>query len=325
VNCVSTSSVNAVLEAAAKVKSPVMLQVSHGGAQFFAGKGIDNSDHKASIAGSVSFAFHVRVMAEHYGVPVILHSDHCAKKLLPWLDGMLAADEKYYKEHGIPLFSSHMIDLSAETMDDNIDTCAKYFERFAKIDLLLEVELGITGGEEDGVNNEDVDNAALYSQPEDVWKCYQKLSAISPAFTVAAAFGNVHGVYKPGNVKLSPEILGTSQAYVKDQLKCDSDKPVLFVFHGGSGSEPEKIAEALENGVVKMNIDTDTQWAYRDGIRNFEKANHDYLQGQIGNPEGEDKPNKKKYDPRVWLRKAEESMIARLERAFQELNCIGRL
>jgi fructose-bisphosphate aldolase class II len=325
VNCISTSSVNAVLEAAAKVNSPVMLQVSQGGAQFFAGKSIPNDKQQASIAGAVSFAFHTRLMAEHYGVSVILHSDHCAKKLLPWLDGMLEADEKYFKEHGVPLFSSHMIDLSEEPMDENIDICAQYFERFAKVNLLLEVELGITGGEEDGVDNTGVDNSALYSQPEDVWKCYQKLSAIGPMFTIAAAFGNVHGVYKPGNVKLSPEILGNSQRFIKEKLGCESDKPVFFVFHGGSGSEKEKIEEALTYGVIKMNIDTDTQWAYWNGVREYEAKNHGYLQGQIGNPEGDDKPNKKKYDPRAWLRVAEQGMVARLEEAFADLNCTNRL
>ncbi|EDQ84407.1 uncharacterized protein MONBRDRAFT_39295 [Monosiga brevicollis MX1] len=325
VNCTTTSTVNAVLEAAAKVNSPVMCQVSQGGAQFFAGKSLPNDKQQASIAGAVTFAFHVRLMAEHYGVPVILHSDHCAKKLLPWLDGMLEADEKYFKEHGEPLFSSHMIDLSEESLEDNIATCESYLKRFAKINMLLELELGITGGEEDGVDNTDVDNNSLYSQPEDVWECYQRLSKISPMFTVAAAFGNVHGVYKPGNVKLSPEILGNSQSFIKEKLGCDEDKPVFFVFHGGSGSEKDKIETALTHGVIKMNIDTDTQWAYWDGVRKYEADKHDYLQGQIGNPDGDHKPNKKQYDPRVWLRKAEESMVVRLEESFKDLNCENRL
>eukprot|EP01147_Barroeca_monosierra_P009208 gene9207-1494_t len=324
VNCISTSSVNAVLEAAAKVKSPVMLQVSNGGAQFFAGKSIPNDKQQASIAGAVSFAFHARLVSEHYGVPVILHSDHCAEKLLPWLDGMLDADETYFKEHGVPLFSSHMVDLSECPMDKNIELSAKYLERCAKCNVLLEVELGITGGEEDGVDNTGIDNSALYSQPEDIWACYTRLSKISPNFTVAAAFGNVHGVYKPGNVKLSPEILGKSQAYVKEKLGTSEDKPVFFVFHGGSGSEEEKIKEAISYGVIKMNIDTDTQWAYWDGVRKFEAEKHDYLQGQIGNPSGEDKPNKKFYDPRAWLREAEKSMVVRLEKAFENLNCVNR-
>ncbi|EGD82543.1 fructose-bisphosphate aldolase [Salpingoeca rosetta] len=324
VNCVSTSSVNAVLEAAAKVKSPVMLQVSNGGAQFFAGKSIPNNEQQASIAGAISFAFHARLMAEHYGVPVILHSDHCAEKLLPWLDGMLDADETYFKEHGVPLFSSHMIDLSECDMEKNIRISGEYLKRCARLNILLEMEMGITGGEEDGVDNSDVDNAALYSQPEDIWRCYKHLSEISHNFTIAAAFGNVHGVYKPGNVKLSPEILKHSQDYVKKQLGTEDDKPVLFVFHGGSGSEKSKIKEAISYGVIKMNIDTDTQWAYWNGVREYEAKTHDYLQGQIGNPEGEDKPNKKKYDPRVWLRKAEESMVKRLEESFADLNCIGR-
>jgi len=325
VNCVSTSSVTAVLEAAREANSPVILQVSNGGAQFFAGKGLDNSNQQASVLGSVSFALHVRNVAEAYNVPVILHSDHCAKKLLPWMDGMLEADEKYFKAHGVPLFSSHMIDLSEESLEENIDTCAKYLERFAKINCLLEVELGITGGEEDGVDNTDVDNASLYSQPEDIWECYKKLSAISPMFTVAASFGNVHGVYKPGNVKLSPEILINGQKFVQEKLGTDDTKPVYYVFHGGSGSEKDKITASLDYGVIKMNIDTDTQWAYWDGVRGYESKNRDYLQGQIGNPEGEDKPNKKKYDPRVWLREAEKSMIVRLTEAFKDLNCNNRL
>eukprot|EP00045_Choanoeca_perplexa_P015071 m.182242 g.182242 ORF g.182242 m.182242 type:complete len:360 (-) comp16882_c0_seq1:3694-4773(-) len=325
VNCTTTSTVNAALEAAAKSNSPVMLQVSNGGAAFFAGKSISNENQKASILGAISFAFHVRLMAEHYGVPVILHSDHCAKKLLPWMDGMVEADEKYFKEHGEPLFSSHMIDLSEESLEDNISICERYLERFSKVNMLLELELGITGGEEDGVDNTDIDNNALYSQPEDVWECYQRLSKISPMFTVAAAFGNVHGVYKPGNVKLSPEILDNSQKFIKEKLGTEEDLPVFFVFHGGSGSEKDKIEAALKYGVIKMNIDTDTQWAYWDGVRVYEASSRDYLQGQIGNPDGEDKPNKKKYDPRVWLRKAEESMRERLMEAFKDLNCENRL
>ena len=330
VNCVSTSSVNAVLEAAAKVNSPVILQVSNGGAAFFAGKSISNAEQKASIAGSISFATHCRLMAQHYGVPVIVHSDHCAKKLLPWMDGMIAADEEYYKAHGEPLFSSHMIDLSEEPMEENIGICAKYFERLNAIDCMLEIELGITGGEEDGVDNTGVDNASLYSQPEDIWDAHSTLSKIGPGFTIAASFGNVHGVYKPGNVKLSPEILDSAQKFVAEKLGGSESagpttKPVFFVFHGGSGSEKAKIEESLNYGVIKMNIDTDTQWAYWDGIRVFEADKHDYLQGQIGNPDGEDKPNKKNYDPRNWLRKAEQAMVARLEIAFKDLNCLNRL
>lgn len=324
-NCVSSSSVNSCLEAAAKAKSPIILQVSNGGAKFFAGNGLKLEGPEATaVQGSIAFAMHVRVMAEHYGVPVMLHSDHCAKKLLPWMDGMLEADEKYFKAHGEPLFSSHMIDLSEEPIDENIEECRKYFERMAKINCLLEIELGITGGEEDGVDNTGIDNAALYSQPEDVYKAYKILGAISPMFTIAASFGNVHGVYKPGNVHLSPEILGNSQKYISEK-EGGSDKPVYFVFHGGSGSEEEKIKEALTYGVIKMNIDTDTQWAYWNGLRNFEAKNRDYLQGQIGNPDGEDKPNKKFYDPRNWLRKAEESMVERLQTCFKDLNCVNVL
>ncbi|EKX55113.1 hypothetical protein GUITHDRAFT_149826 [Guillardia theta CCMP2712] len=328
VNCVSSSSVNQVLEAAKKYNCPVMIQFSNGGAQFYAGKALDNPKEtlKACVLGSIAGAHHVRLMAEHYGVPVVLHSDHCAKKLLPWFDGMLDADEKYFKEHGEPLFSSHMIDLSEEPLQENIDLCVKYMNRMAKINCLLEMELGITGGEEDGVNNENVDNASLYSQPDEVWQVYKALAAVpNSMFTIAAAFGNVHGVYKPGNVQLRPDILGNAQKYIKEQLKCKEDKPVNFVFHGGSGSEKDKIDTAVNHGVIKMNIDTDIQWACWDGIRKFEKEKHDYLQGQIGNPEGADKPNKKFYDPRVWLRKAEESAVERLGEAFKDLHCVNAL
>jgi len=313
------------MEAARSVNSPIILQVSNGGAAFFAGKGIKNDKQQGSILGAVAFALHVRQMAEAYGVPVVLHSDHCAKKLLPWFDGMLQADEKYFAEHGEPLFSSHMLDLSEEPMQENIDLCAKYLERMAKINCMLEIELGITGGEEDGVDNTDVSNSSLYSQPEDIWLAYKTLNPISEAFTIAAAFGNVHGVYKPGNVKLEPGILGASQEFVKKELATDVTKPVFFVFHGGSGSEKSKIEEALKYGVIKMNIDTDTQWAYWDGVHSFYKTNEGYLQTQIGNPEGEDKPNKKKYDPRAWVRCAEQSMSKRLEEAFKDLNCLNRL
>eukprot|EP00924_Labyrinthula_sp_SR-Ha-C_P001120 maker-scaffold_7-snap-gene-14.5-mRNA-1 protein AED:0.10 eAED:0.10 QI:391/1/1/1/0.75/0.6/5/115/368 len=330
VNCTSSSTVNAVLEAAREANSPVMIQFSNGGSAFVAGKGIPNTDQKASILGSIAGAYHVRAMAEHYGVPVILHTDHCAKKLLPWLDGVLDADEKYFKEHGVPLFSSHMIDLSEENLQDNIEITSKYLERCAKSNILLEMELGITGGEEDGVDNTGVDNDDLYSKPEEVWEVYKALSEISPYFTIAAAFGNVHGVYKPGNVKLQPLKLKAHQEYVKEQLvaggKTDvGNKPVYFVFHGGSGSSHEDIQTAVEAGVIKMNIDTDTQWAYWNGIRTFEQDKHDYLQGQIGNPDGADKPNKKCYDPRVWVRKAEQSMIERLQASFKSLNATNSL
>jgi fructose-bisphosphate aldolase class II len=326
VNCISSSSVNSCLEAAKKANTPIILQVSNGGAAFFAGKSIDNKAQGASIAGSIAFAMHTRLMAEHYGVPVILHTDHCAKKLIPWMDGMIEADEKYFAAHGEPLFSSHMLDLSEEPIAENIEICAKYLTRLAAINCGLEIELGITGGEEDGVDNTGVDNAALYSQPEDIMMAYEALNPISPFFTIAASFGNVHGVYKPGNVKLSPEILGKSQIFVSEKLgRPSTDKPVYFVFHGGSGSEPEKIAESLTYGVIKMNIDTDTQWAYWDGLRVFEAKSRDYLQQQIGNPDGDDKPNKKFYDPRKWIREAEVSMIARLQTCFKDLNALDRM
>lgn len=298
VNCTSSSTVNAALQTARDMKCPIIIQFSQGGAAFYAGKGLDNADQKASIVGAVAGAMHVRTLAKHYGVPVILHSDHCAKKLLPWFEGMLEANEAYFKDHGESLYSSHMLDLSEEPKEENVALCRQYFERMAKINMTLEIELGITGGEEDGVDNSEADNASLYSTPEDIWMATKSLSEVSHRFTIAAAFGNVHGVYKPGNVKLSPEILGQAQTYVKDQLKDASNpKPVYFVFHGGSGSSEAEIKLAVSNGVVKMNIDTDTQWAYWDGVRQFYQSKEAYLQGQIGNPDGPDKPNKKNYDP----------------------------
>merc|ERR1719199_1361086 len=325
VNCVTSSSINQVLEAAKKYNSPVMIQFSNGGSQFYAGKTIASTKEnglQGCVLGAISGALHVKQMAEHYGVPVILHSDHCAKKLLPWFDGMLEADEKHFKEHGTPLFSSHMLDLSEEPHEENIATCAEYLKRMAKINLLLEMEIGITGGEEDGVNNEDVKPEDLYSKPEEVIQVVEAFNKVPNAmYTIAAAFGNVHGVYKAGNVKLSPEILGAAQAHVKEKTGCKEDKPVFFVFHGGSGSEKDKIKEALNHGVVKMNIDTDIQWATWDGIRKFEAEKHDYLQGQIGNPEGPEKPNKKHYDPRTWLRKGEEAAVIRLGECMEDLNC----
>ncbi|MCK4990815.1 MAG: class II fructose-bisphosphate aldolase, partial [Bacteroidales bacterium] len=311
VNVVGTNSVNAVIEAARDVNSPVIVQFSNGGAVFFAGKGLSNEDQKAAIIGAVSGAKHVHAMAEAYGVPVILHTDHAAKKLLPWIDGLLDAGEKHFEKYGKPLFSSHMLDLSEEPLEENISTCVKYHERMSKIGMTLEIELGCTGGEEDGVDNTSMDNSLLYTQPEDVAYAYEELSKVSPSFTIAASFGNVHGVYKPGNVQLTPKILDNSQKFVEEKYGLDK-KPLDFVFHGGSGSSQEEIREAIAYGVIKMNIDTDTQWATWDGIRTFEAAKHDYLQGQIGNPEGEDKPNKKFYDPRVWLREGEKSMIERL-------------
>ena len=324
VNCVGTDSVNAVLEAAAKVKAPVIVQFSNGGAVFTAGKGLKLEGQQAAILGAISGAKHVHAVAEAYGVPVILHTDHAAKKLLPWIDGLLDAGEKHFAETGKPLFSSHMLDLSEESLEENIDICCEYLTRMAKMNMTLELELGCTGGEEDGVDNSHLDQSSLYTQPEDVAYAYERLSKISPRFTIAASFGNVHGVYKPGNVKLTPKILDNSQKYVSEKFGLPA-KSLDFVFHGGSGSTLEEIRESISYGVVKMNIDTDTQWATWDGLLNFYKTNEAYLQGQLGNPEGADKPNKKFYDPRVWLRAGQTSMIARLEKAFSDLNAINVL
>ncbi len=321
VNVVGTDSINAVMEAAAKVNSPVIVQFSNGGASFYAGKGIDSN--KGAILGAISGAKHVHQLAEAYGIPVILHTDHAARKLLPWIDGLLEASKDHYEKYGKPLFSSHMIDLSEEPLEENLATCQEYLKIMDKLDMTLEIELGITGGEEDGIDNTHVDNASLYTQPKEVCEAYEKLSAISPRFTIAASFGNVHGVYKPGNVKLEPKILDNSQKYI-EQKHNTPKKPVSFVFHGGSGSSPEEIKEAIGYGVVKMNIDTDTQWAFWEGVKDYTQKYHDYLQAQIGNPEGDDKPNKKYYDPRKWLRAGEESMRDRVIRAFEELNCIDR-
>ncbi|MBO6762778.1 MAG: class II fructose-bisphosphate aldolase, partial [Roseivirga sp.] len=298
-------------------------QFSNGGASFYAGKSLSNDGQNAAIQGAISGAMHVHQMAEHYGVPVILHTDHAAKKLLPWIDGLLDAGEKFYKKNGQPLFSTHMLDLSEESLEENIAISSEYFKRMVPLEMGIEIELGITGGEEDGVDNTDVDSSRLYTQPEEVAEAWDALRKIGDIFTVAASFGNVHGVYKPGNVELRPEILKNSQEYIKEKFGTE-DKPVYFVFHGGSGSEPEKIKEATSYGSIKMNIDTDVQWAMWDGIHSYYNDKKDYLQGQIGNPDGEDSPNKKYYDPRVWLRKGEESVVKRLERAFEELNAIGR-
>jgi fructose-bisphosphate aldolase class II len=325
VNVVGSSTVNSVLEAAKVANAPVMIQFSNGGAAFNAGKGLKLEGQQAAILGAVAGAKHIHTLAEAYGVRVVLHTDHAAKKLLPWIDGLLDASEKNFAETGKPLFSSHMLDLSEEPLEENIEICEKYLTRMSKMGMTLEMELGITGGEEDGVDNSDVDNSLLYTQPEDVYKVYAALSKISPNFTIAASFGNVHGVYKPGNVKLTPKILKNSQEYIKAQTGTADAHPVNFVFHGGSGSSHEEIREAISYGVIKMNIDTDTQWAFWDGIRGFEAKNREYLQGQIGNPEGSEKPNKKYYDPRVWLRKGEESLIARLQVAFEDLNALHSL
>jgi len=323
VNVISTNSINAVLEVASKVNSPVMIQFSVSGAAFYAGKSLDNTGYNASIQGAISGAMHVHQMAEHYGVPVILHTDHAAKKILPWIDGLLDAGEKYHKLHGQPLFSTHMLDLSEESLEENIEISCEYFKRMNAMEMGIEIELGITGGEEDGVDNTDVDSSRLYTQPEEVAQAWDALRKVGDIFTVAASFGNVHGVYKPGNVELRPSILKDSQVYIQEKFGTE-EKPVFFVFHGGSGSEPEKIAEATSYGSIKMNIDTDIQWACWDGIRSYYSDKKDYLQGQIGNPDSEDAPNKKYYDPRVWLRKAEESIVVRLEQAFEELNAMNR-
>lgn len=323
-NCVGTNTVNATLETAREINAPVIVQFSNGGAQFFAGKGLSNENQRAAVAGAVSAAKHVHEMAALYGVPVILHTDHAARKLLTWVDGMLDAGEEFYKAHGVPLYSSHMLDLSEESVADNIDTCKRYLERMSEIGMTMEFELGVTGGEEDGVDNTDVDSSRLYTQPEEVAYAYEELLKVSNRFTVAAAFGNVHGVYRPGNVVLTPKILKNSQEYVQEHYGTD-EKPIDFVFHGGSGSSVEEIREAISYGVIKMNIDTDLQWAFWDGVRGYEQKYHDYLQGQIGNPDGEDSPNKKYYDPRKWLRVAEESFIERLKGAFEDLNNVNTL
>jgi fructose-bisphosphate aldolase class II len=323
VNVVGTNSMNAVMEAAKEVNSPVIIQFSNGGGSFNAGKGVSNDGEKAAILGSVTGAMHVHKLAEAYGVPVILHTDHCAKKLLPWVDGLLTEGEKWFQATGKPLFSSHMLDLSAEPLEENLEVSVKHLERMSKMGMTLEIELGCTGGEEDGVDNTGLDNSALYTQPEDVCLAFEKLSAVSPNFTIAASFGNVHGVYKPGNVQLTPKILDNSQKFIEQKHKT-AKNPVNFVFHGGSGSELADIREAISYGVIKMNIDTDTQWATWKGVMEYYKKNEGYLQGQIGNPDGEDKPNKKYYDPRKWLREAETSMVDRLKQAFEDLNCIDR-
>ena len=325
VNVVGSSTVNAVMEAAVAANAPVMIQFSNGGGAFNAGKGLKLEGQKAAVLGSIAGAKHIHTLAEAYGVRVILHTDHAAKKLLPWIDGLLDAGEKHFAETGKPLFSSHMLDLSEEPIEENIEISKRYLERMSKIGMTLEIELGITGGEEDGVDNSGLDNSLLYTQPEHVFYAYTELSKVSPNFTIAASFGNVHGVYKPGNVKLNPVILKNSQDYIKEKLGLTETHPVNFVFHGGSGSTHAEIREAIGYGVIKMNIDTDTQWAYWDGVRAFEAANRGYLQGQIGNPDGADKPNKKYYDPRVWLRKGEETLIARLKIAFEDLNAINSI
>jgi fructose-bisphosphate aldolase class II len=323
VNVIGTDSINAVLETAAKLNSPVIIQFSNGGAQFYAGKGMPNDQLQANIFGAVSGAKHVHELAKYYGVPVVLHTDHAAKKWLPWIDGLLTEGEKFFAQTGQPLFSSHMLDLSEEPIEENIAISKQYFERMNKLGMSIEIELGVTGGEEDGVDNSGVENSLLYTQPEEVAYAYEQLSQVGSRFTIAAAFGNVHGVYSPGNVELRPDILKTSQDYIQEKFKT-SPKPVYYVFHGGSGSPKHQIAEALGYGVIKMNIDTDMQWAFWEGVLNYYKKNEAYLQAQLGNPEGAEKPNKKYYDPRVWLRKGQDSFVARLSEAFADLNCVNR-
>jgi fructose-bisphosphate aldolase class II len=324
VNVIGSNTINGVLETAAALNAPVIIQFSNGGGQFNAGKGLSNENQKAAIAGSVAGAKHVHLMAEAYGVPVILHTDHCAKKLLPWIDGLLDASEQHFKETGKPLYSSHMIDLSEEPIEENIAICKQYLERMSKMGMTLEIELGITGGEEDGVDNTDVDDSKLYTQPEEVAYAYEELSKVSDQFTIAAAFGNVHGVYKPGNVKLTPKILKNSQDYISKNYGVEHNH-IDFVFHGGSGSTVEEIREGISYGVIKMNIDTDMQYAFMSGVRDYMKENEAYLQAQIGNPDGSDSPNKKYYDPRVWLRKGEVTFVERLKKAFEDLNNVNTL
>ncbi|MES2882336.1 MAG: class II fructose-bisphosphate aldolase [Bacteroidota bacterium] len=323
VNTIGSNSINATLETAAKVNSPVIIQFSNGGAQFIAGKGMPNDQLQANIYGAVSGALHIHNVAKYYGVPVVLHTDHASKKWLPWVSGMIDEGEKFFAQNKRPLFSSHMLDLSEEPIEENIETSVAFFKRLTALGMGIEIELGVTGGEEDGVDNSGIDNSKLYTQPQEVAYAYEELRKVGKLFTVAAAFGNVHGVYKSGNVELTPIILHNSQVHIQEQFSTE-EKPVYFVFHGGSGSPQHQIREAIGYGAIKMNLDTDLQWAYWDGVRNFCKKNEGYLQGQLGNPDGEDKPNKKYYDPRVWLRKGEESFCKRLEEAFDDLNCINR-
>lgn len=324
VNVVGTSTINSVLETAVKLNSPVIIQLSFGGGQFYAGKSLSNENLQASVAGCISAGLHVHQMAEMYGVPVILHTDHCALKNITWIDQLLDFQESYYVQHGKPLYSSHMLDLSEESIEENIEVCQRYLERMSKIEIGLEIELGITGGEEDGVDNTSVDSSKLYTQPSEVYYAYERLVRISDNFTIAASFGNVHGVYKPGNVKLEPVILKNSQAFVEEKIGQQGSKPVSFVFHGGSGSSPAEIQEAIGYGVIKMNIDTDMQWAFNEGLRDYYDEFKDYVTTQIGNPDGDEQPNKKYYDPRKVLRAGEERFVRRLEGCFADLNCLQR-
>jgi len=325
VNCTMSPVINSCMEAAKEANAPMMVQFSNGGGIYMVGKGAEGDSVETAVAGTIAGALHVREVAKYYNVPIILHTDHCAKKLLPWFDGLLEANEKYFAEHGEPLFTSHMLDLSEESMEENLEICKKYLERMSKINCFLEMEIGITGGEEDGVDNTDVAPEDLYSKPEEIYQVYKELTPISPNFSIAAAFGNVHGVYKPGNVKLTPEILGKGQEYVREKESLEEAKPVYFVFHGGSGSSREEIREAIDYGVIKMNIDTDTQWSFWEGVKDYVEAKGPYLQSQIGNPEGDEKPNKKYYDPRAWLRSAERATVDRLLVAYEDLNATNAL
>ena len=324
INVIGSNTINTVLETAAELNSPVIIQFSNGGAHFNAGKGLSNENQKAAIAGGVAGAKHVHELAKVYGATVIMHTDHCAKKLLPWIDGLLDAGEEHFKQTGSPLYSSHMIDLSEEPIKENIEICKRYLERMSKIGMTLEIELGITGGEEDGVDNSGVDSSKLYTQPEEVAYAYEELMKVSDQFTIAAAFGNVHGVYKPGNVELTPIILKNSQEFVQKKYNTGHN-PIDFVFHGGSGSTVEEIREAIGYGVIKMNIDTDLQFAFNEGIRDYMNTNVAYLRTQIGNPDGADLPNKKYYDPRKWLREGEVTFKKRLIQAFEDLNNVNTL
>lgn len=323
VNVIGTNSINAVLETARDINSPVIIQFSNSGAAFVAGKGLSNDKQKASIAGAISGAHHVHNMAKYYDVPVVLHTDHCAKKLIPWVEGLIEEGQKYFENNKQPLFSSHMLDLSEESLEENIEISASFLNKMKDLGMTLEIELGVTGGEEDGVDNTHVDASKLYTQPEEVAYAYENLLKVSPNFTIAASFGNVHGVYKPGNVVLSPEILNNSQKLIQEKYNT-KEKPVNFVFHGGSGSEKEKITEAISYGAIKMNIDTDLQWAMWNGILNYYNEQEGFLQSQIGNPKDPDGPNKKFYDPRVWLRAGEKSFIQRLAQAYKDLNAENR-
>ena len=324
VNVSGTNTINSVLETASEINSPVIIQFSNGGSQFIAGKGMSNENFKASISGSVAGAYHIHKVIDNYNAKVIIHTDHCSRNILPWIDGLIDYGKNFYKKNGYPLFSSHMIDLSEESLEDNIGTCKEYLKKLTDLEMTLEIELGVTGGEEDGVDNTEIDSSKLYTQPEEVAYAYSELSSISENFMIAAAFGNVHGVYKPGNVKLTPKILKNSQEFVSKKFNLPHNT-LDFVFHGGSGSSVEEIREAIDYGVIKMNIDTDLQFAFTEGVRDYMIGQSDYLMTQIGNPDGNDIPNKKYYDPRVWLRKGEMTLKTRLTKAFEDLNNINTL